>query len=105
MKALQPLLGYVFILEDCPRTRKPLRNSGPHLQADPVFKGASYAHRYEWLLRRLRLEKLYGSACLTLTTNEIPTRITHPANDLTFLQFAAMVEGHIRTFLLAKKER
>lgn len=101
--ALQPLLGYVFILEDCARTRKPLRSKSAHFQVDEVFSEASYAVRYEWLLRRLRLEQQYSAVCLTLTTNEMPSRISHAAEDLSFLQFAAVVEGHVKSFLASRK--
>ncbi len=99
---LPPFVGYVFLLEDCPKVHTPVRAAEPHFSVDPVFKGASYAQRYEWLLRRLVLERKYQSACLTLATNAIPTVLTHPAKDLTFTKFAMQLEGHIQTFLRAR---
>ena len=97
--AMPPFVGYVFILEDCAKVHSPVRPSEPHFEVDPVFKGASYSQRYEWLLRRLVLERKYQAACLTLATNAPSTVLTHPAPDLTFVRFATQLEGHIQTFL------
>ena len=100
--AIPPFVGYVFILEDCQAVHKAVKNAEPHFAVDTVFKGASYAQRYEWLLRRLVVERKYQSACLTLATDAIPTVLKHPAADLTFTKFATQLEGHIQTFLRAR---
>ncbi len=100
---IAPLIGYAFILEDCAAVHKPLKNAEPHFQVDSVFKRASYAQRYEWLLRRLMLERKYQAVCLTLATNAKPTVLTHQAEDMTFVKFATQLEGHIRTFLATQK--
>lgn len=71
----EPFLGYFFLLEDCQAVHKPVKNYEPHFKVDPEFKGASYSKRYELLCRRLVLERLYRGACLTLATNETPTKI------------------------------
>ena len=97
--AARPFLGYVFLLRDEPRVLKPVANKVPHFKVDPVFDHASYAKRAEILCRRLVLERLYDSACLLLSTSEESTRITQPADDLTFRRFAAALKGHVVTFL------
>ncbi len=97
--APRPLLGYLFLLRDEPKVSKPVKNSEPHFQVDPAFVGASYARRAEILCRRLVLERLYDTACLVLSTNEEPTRITEPAEDLSFRRFVAALRGHVVTFL------
>ena len=107
-----PFVGYVFLLEDCPKVHKPVRNSEPYFDVDPVFKGdpvkkkgkdaftgVSYSRRYELLCRRLVLERLYSAACLMLSTNAEPTQIKQPAEDLSFHRFAAALRGHVVTFL------
>ncbi len=94
-----PFLGYFFLLEDCPEVKRPVRNNEPYFQVDPVFEKASYSKRYEILCRRLVLERLYSAACLVLATNEKRTRVTQPAEDLTFRRFAAALNGHAITFL------
>jgi hypothetical protein len=95
----RPLLGFLFLLKDCEKVHSPVRNWQPHFKVDPVFKNASYSTRARLLLQRLCLERLYDTACLTLATDEDPTRITYPASDLNFTQFAAALEGHILGFL------
>jgi hypothetical protein len=95
----RPFLGYLFLLRDEPRVSTPVKNKEPHFKVDPVFDGASYAKRAELLCRRLVLERLYDSACLLLSTSEEQTKITEPAEDLTFKRFLAAIRGHVVTFL------
>lgn len=94
----RPFLGYFFLLHDDPAVHSPVRPSEPYFQVDPVFRGASYAKRYEVLCQRLIYERLYDGACLTLATNERPTRVSHPLTELDFRQFVAKLQGHARGF-------
>ena len=98
-----PFLGYFFLLEDFPKVRRPVGNKEPYFPVDPIFKGASYADRYEILCKRLVLERLYTAVCLTLATRptaERPqTEVSYPSQDVSFRRFAATLEGHIHTFL------
>jgi hypothetical protein len=102
--ATPPFVGYLFLLEDCPEVHRPVRNREPYFEVDPVFRGemagkasqgVSYSKRYEVLCRRLVMERLYSSACLLLSTNASPTRITQPAEDLSFSRFVAALRGHV----------
>jgi hypothetical protein len=83
----RPFIGYFFLLEDCPRVHVPVRLQEPHFKTDSAFESASYAKRYEILCRRLVLERHYDAACLTLSTNAKPTKISHPSEDLAFDRF------------------
>ncbi len=94
-----PFLGYFFLLEDCERVHAPVSNSEPYFPVDPVFKGASYAKRYEVLCERLVLERKYTAACLTLATKVSPSQVSHPDASLGFRQFAAAVDACARAFL------
>jgi hypothetical protein len=98
-----PFLGYFFLLEDFPKVRRPVGNKEPYFPVDPVFKGASYADRYEILCKRLVLERLYTAVCLTLATRptaERPqTEVSHASTDVSFRRFVASLEGHVHTFL------
>lgn len=94
-----PFIGYFFLLEDCAKVHAPVGNSEPYFGVDPIFKGASYAKRYEVLCERLVLERKYSSACLTLATKESPTEVSFPAENLAFRQFVAAVEAHARSFI------
>ena len=98
-----PFLGYFFLLEDFPKVRRPVGNKEPYFPVDPIFKGASYADRYEILCKRLVLERLYTAVCLTLATRPTAERpqtdVTHPSQDVSFRRFVATLEGYIHTFL------
>jgi hypothetical protein len=94
-----PFLGYFFLLEDCAKVHAPVSNSEPYFKIDPVFKGASYAKRYEVLCQRLVLERKYSAACLALATKESPTQVTFPSAALAFRQFAAAAEAHALGFI------
>jgi hypothetical protein len=96
-----PFLGFFFLLEDCDAVHKPVKNSAPHFGVDPVFdgdgSGVSYAKRYEILLRRLLLERLYTAGCLTLSAKPSDmacATVAHPAEDLSFKRFADALYGH-----------
>ena len=95
----RPFLGYFFLLEDCAKVHKPIKNSQPYFSVDPVFTGASYSKRYEVLCRRLVLERLYDAACLTLATSMDPTRISHPADDLAFARFVSELQASAYRFV------
>ena len=97
-----PFLGYFFLLEDCPRVHTPVANSEPYFKVDPIFKGASYAKRYEILCQRLVLERKYTAACLTLATKEARTHVGFPADSLNFRHFAAQVNAHAKAFVNAR---
>ncbi len=70
-QSLAPFVGYFFLLEHAPRVALPVKNAEPNFTVDPIFveggKGASYARRYEILLRRMILERKYTATCLTLS--------------------------------------
>ncbi|BDC49807.1 type-2 restriction enzyme [Bryobacterales bacterium F-183] len=110
--APRPFLGYLFLLEDCPEVKTPVRNKEPYFEVDPVFKGdpverkgktvnpgVSYSKRYELLIRRLVRENIYTAASLIMATNAHPTVISQPAEDLNFQRFEAALRGHVVTFL------
>ncbi len=112
-KSPAPFLGYFFLLEERDNVKKPVGNKEPYFSVDPAFRGeaakanaderryagVSYSKRYELLCRRLVLERLYSSACFVMATNSKATRISQPAEDLTFQRFAAALRGHAIAFL------
>ena len=102
----RPFLGYLFLLEDCPKVHAPVKLNQPYFAVDPVFVtpqgGTSYAQRYEILCRRLRHENLYSAACLLLATNATPTAVTEPAPDLTFRWLLAGLVKHAEATMLGR---
>jgi hypothetical protein len=102
-KSPPPFLGYFFLLEDCAKVKTPVRSKEPFFKVDPAFAKASYSKRYELLCRRLVLERVYTAACLVIATNSSRTKLTQPADDLSFQRFAAALRGHVVTFLGSRK--
>jgi len=92
----RPWLGYVFILEDCPKSRAPVTVREPHFDVFPEFKDSSYAVRYEILLTKLLRERLYDGASLLLTTRVggKKGKFTTPNDELSFRTFAAGLSAH-----------
>jgi hypothetical protein len=103
-----PFLGYLFLLEDRDNVKTPVANKEPYFSVDPEFRGeshlkdtaahrryrgVSYSKRYELLCRRLVLERLYTSACFMMATNSRATKLTQPAEDLSFQRFVAALRG------------
>lgn len=95
----RPFLGYLFLLDDNRKVHNPVKLSERYFPVDPVFKGASYAKRYEVLCQRLVYERLYDAACLTLATNSSSTQVSHPSPQLDFRQFVAKLQGHAQGFV------
>jgi Restriction endonuclease XhoI len=116
-KSPTPFLGYFFLLEDRENVKAPVNNKEPYFAVDPEFRGeayqgkkgtvkyrgVTYSKRYELLCRRLVLERLYNSACFLMATNSFETKITQPAEDLTFHRFAAGLRGHAVSFMGSRK--
>ena len=96
----RPWLGYLFLLEDCPKSRTPVKVTEPHFQVLRESKEASYMLRYELLCRKLVRERFYEAAAFVVsqrpTSREVP--FSQPASELTFSKFAASLVAHVSTF-------
>jgi len=58
----RPFIGWFIMVEDAPKSRKPVRDSSPHFPVFREFRGASYLKRYDLLCQRLIQEQLYSAA-------------------------------------------
>ena len=99
--AVRPWIGYMFLLEDCPRSTAPVSVKEPHFKVFPEFRNSSYAQRYELFCRRLVLEKHYDCSALLMSNPEkgVNGDYSEPAPDLTFNTFANSLVGRVETFL------
>lgn len=100
----RPWLGYVFILEDCPRSQMPVKVKEPHYPVFEEFRGASYAKRYEILLTKLLRERLYDGASLLLSSAKEGRKggFHCPSEELSFRNFAAGLSAHAIAFAKSK---
>lgn len=99
-KTIRPWLGYVFLLEDCEASRRPVSVKEPHFKVFPEFVGASYAKRYELFCRKLVRERHYNSSAFLMSEPKTGLKgtFTEPAEDLTFLQFAKSLAAHVAAY-------
>jgi hypothetical protein len=93
----KPFVGYLFVLEDCDKSRSPTRITSPHFKAFRDFEDASYAKRYEIFCRRLVLEQLYDSAAIVLTkkADEASGAFTEMSEDTSCLRFVSSLAARI----------
>lgn len=102
--ASDPWLGYLMLLEDEPRSRKPVSVSEPHFKVFDEFRGASYAKRYELLLTRLLRERLYDGACFLLSNSAdgLEGKYSEPSGELAFRQFATSLLARALAFMKSR---
>ena len=100
----KPWAGWIMLLEDSPKSNAPVSVAEPHFKVFPEFRGASYAERYEILLRKLVREQLYDAASLLTATAGGGRRgeFREPADDLTLRKFLAGFGGHVAAYLAGK---
>jgi hypothetical protein len=95
-----PWLGYVFLLEDCPESRRPVRVNEPHFPVMPEFVSTSYTRRYELLCRKLVRERHYNAAAFLTSPKEggLNGMYDEPADDLRFDALARLLGAHLSGF-------
>lgn len=94
-----PWLGYLFLLEDCPRSAAPVAVQEPHFSVFPEFKDASYARRYELFCRKLVRERQFNSVCFLMASQEsaeLSNNYSEPAPDLSGERFLGELTRHVR---------
>lgn len=96
-EAPRPFLGWIMLVEDCPASCSPVRDSEPHFPVFPEFKGASYSMRYDLLCRKLVQENLYTAASfLSSPRTAAADGAYQHLSDLTSLRtFVTEFAGHI----------
>ena len=63
-EAPRPFVGWLMLVEDAPESRSVVRDTSPHFNVFPDFRGASYLKRYNILCRKLAQERLYSTATI-----------------------------------------
>jgi hypothetical protein len=99
-KTVQPWLGYMFLLDHCKESQRPVRVNEPHFTVFPEFKDASYAKRYELFCRKLVRERHYSASAYLLSdkTDGIKGLFAEPAEDLTFEHYARSLIAHVSAY-------
>lgn len=97
-RTLRPWLGYVFMLEDCPQSRRPVSVREPHFEVFPEYRDASYAKRYEVFCERLVRERHYDATVFLLSEQQtgLRGRYSESRPDIGFHRFAAALVAHLK---------
>lgn len=96
---IEPWLGYLFLLEEHPKSIAPVKLKEPHFKAFQEFEGSSYAKRYEILLSKLRLERLYQGTSLILSNPQEPERIIEVSHSLSVEKYFQSLHSHISSYI------
>jgi hypothetical protein len=86
-----------MLLEDCDRSRAPVKTVAPHFPVFPEFRGASYRDRYAILIEKLLRDRLYDGACFLLSSSDAGTSgdFSQPHPELTFQKFVSPLIAHV----------
>lgn len=106
ISSVRPWIGYMFLLEDCASSTRPVGVKEPHFKVFPEFKDSTYAKRYELFCRRLVLERHYEHSAFLLSNSEKGMKgdYSEPAPDLTFQLFAQSLVDHVAAFVKRSKK-
>lgn len=99
-KTVKPWLGYLFLLEDCLESQRPVKVKEPHFTVFHEFRNASYTKRYELFCRKLVRERHYNFSAFLLSDrfNGAKGVYKEPAEDLTFNLYARSLVAQIAAF-------
>lgn len=94
----RPWLGYLMLLEDCPRSADPVAVKEPHFRVFPEYEKSSYRERYGLLIQKLVRERLYDAACLVLSPAKAgaSASYTQPDPELRFDRFVESLVARVR---------
>ncbi len=92
-----PFMGYLFLLEDHPRSRAPTRATSDLFPPLAKFMGASYAKRYELLIEGLVDAGLYNAGCLVLSPRAGNGSYEEPNPTINFRRLARAFYDHLRS--------
>jgi hypothetical protein len=99
-RTIRPWLGYMFLLEDCPESQRPVGIREPHFDVFPEFREASYATRYEIFCKKLVLERHYDATAFLLSKRDEGLRglYSEPCGDIGFFRFANSLVSHLKGY-------
>ena len=93
----RPFAGWLTLVEDCEKSRSPVKAKSPHFTVFDEYRGASYADRYDLLCQKLVQEQLYTTATVLLSPRtSVEDGAYSELSEMTGLKtFVASLAGHI----------
>ncbi|MDQ0956080.1 hypothetical protein QFZ24_010089 [Streptomyces phaeochromogenes] len=90
----KPWLGYFFIMEDHPNSRRPVNIADGAFPVEGLWHGMSYQDRFGIFCERLMAEGLYDSVCY-LTSSAAEPKPTELVPGLDWRHFAAAINARV----------
>ncbi|MFD8059802.1 PaeR7I family type II restriction endonuclease [Streptomyces cyaneofuscatus] len=90
----KPWLGYFFIMEDGPGSRRPVRAADGALPIDGIWRDTSYQDRFGIFCQRLVTEQLYDAACYVTSSPGAPRPI-ELVESLDWRHFSAAINARL----------
>lgn len=96
-EAPRPFVGWLILVEDSPKSRRPVKDKSRHFAVFPEFRGASYLQRYNILCRRLTQERLYTTATVMASPRTAANsgEFTELSELTSLKTFVTSLAGHI----------
>ena len=96
-KQPRPFVGWLMLVEDDPRSRRPIKEKSPHFPVFKEFAGASYQKRYDLLCQKLVQEQLYTTAAVIASPRSaVSTGEFSEMSAMTGLKtFVTALAGHV----------
>jgi hypothetical protein len=91
-----PWLGYFFLMQDHPKSRRPCRKPiGKSFSYEAIWDDRSYQDRFVVTGERLLDERIYDSVCFRVSSSEKPGP-QEPSERLNWRHFSAALEARIQ---------
>lgn len=102
----KPFIGYLVLVEDCDKTRTPIRTSSPFFPVFKEFENSTYAKRYEILCDKLMKENLYTNTALILSSLKegVDGKYTEPNDLISLKRLLISLASHIAASTLIEKK-
>jgi restriction endonuclease XhoI-like protein len=91
----KPWLGYFFIMEDAPGSRKPVELQKGAIPVDKIWFNTSYKDRFALFCDRLMAEGLYDAVCY-ITSSAVDPVPMEPVESLDWRHFSAAIAARIK---------
>jgi len=101
----KPWLGYLFMLEEAPRSLQPTKRIElSPFAVDEAFQELSYAKRYEIVCQRMVRELLYDAACFCTSNacDGAKGKFRQPSDELSIRNFAISLHARAAAFAKVK---
>lgn len=91
----RPWLGYLFLMQDAPSSRDPVRINDGVFAVDPVWRtNRSYQQRFAVFCERILAEGLYDAVCYAVSSPDRPEPV-EPVAALDWQHFSAAIRARI----------